>query len=287
MINVVADGLDHPECVAWGPDGFAYAGGEAGQLYRIHTGTGDVTVAADNGGWILGLALDAQANAYTCNPTHRAVECIQPGGEATVYSYGTTDRPMVAPNYPVFATDGTLYVSDSGDWQGGNGCVYRIEPSGRTTVWTEATPQFPNGLALDAEGRHLYVVESTLPGVVRLTIGSDGEPGLPELVIALPGCVPDGLAFDREGGLYISCYRPDRIYYLSTDHRLLIVADDYQGTSISAPTNVAFYGAELDRLLVASLGRWHIGSLDVDVPGQALHYPELTSDSRTVIRDHI
>ena len=27
--------FDHPEAVAWGPDGRAYAGGEAGQLYRF------------------------------------------------------------------------------------------------------------------------------------------------------------------------------------------------------------------------------------------------------------
>ncbi len=29
------NGLDHPECIAWGCDGYAYAGGEAGQFYRI------------------------------------------------------------------------------------------------------------------------------------------------------------------------------------------------------------------------------------------------------------
>ena len=27
--------LDHPEAVAWGPDGRIYAGGEDGQLYRL------------------------------------------------------------------------------------------------------------------------------------------------------------------------------------------------------------------------------------------------------------
>ena len=27
--------LDHPEAVAWGPDGRVYAGGELGQLYRV------------------------------------------------------------------------------------------------------------------------------------------------------------------------------------------------------------------------------------------------------------
>ena len=35
QVSVLVDGLDHPEGIAWGLDGYAYAGGEAGQLYRI------------------------------------------------------------------------------------------------------------------------------------------------------------------------------------------------------------------------------------------------------------
>jgi gluconolactonase len=31
----LAGGFDHPEGIAWGPDGFLYAGGEAGQVYRV------------------------------------------------------------------------------------------------------------------------------------------------------------------------------------------------------------------------------------------------------------
>lgn len=34
-ITIVAEGLDHPECVALHPDGSLWAGGEAGQIYRI------------------------------------------------------------------------------------------------------------------------------------------------------------------------------------------------------------------------------------------------------------
>ena len=41
-ISVFLDGLDHPEGVAWGPDGFIYAGGEIGQIYRINIETKDV-----------------------------------------------------------------------------------------------------------------------------------------------------------------------------------------------------------------------------------------------------
>ncbi len=32
-----ANGLDHPEGVAVGPDGMIYAGGESGQVYRIES----------------------------------------------------------------------------------------------------------------------------------------------------------------------------------------------------------------------------------------------------------
>ena len=35
IIGDFGSGLDHPECITWGCDGYAYAGGEAGQIYRI------------------------------------------------------------------------------------------------------------------------------------------------------------------------------------------------------------------------------------------------------------
>ena len=35
QVSVFVEGLDHPEGIAWGLDGYAYVGGEAGQVYRI------------------------------------------------------------------------------------------------------------------------------------------------------------------------------------------------------------------------------------------------------------
>ena len=34
-ISILVEGLDHAEGIAWGLDGYAYAGGEAGQIYKI------------------------------------------------------------------------------------------------------------------------------------------------------------------------------------------------------------------------------------------------------------
>ena len=54
---VFAEGLDHPEGVAWGPDGRIYAGGEAGQIYAID-GDGTVEQLASTGGFLYGMQGD-------------------------------------------------------------------------------------------------------------------------------------------------------------------------------------------------------------------------------------
>lgn len=276
VVQTLVEGLDHPECVAYGPDGFVYAGGEAGQIYRIDMDARHVAQLATTDGWVLGIASDAEANLYACDPKNHALMLIT-GDEHTVsvLSDGTEARAMFTPNYAVFDASGNLYVSDSGTWLRGDGCIYRINHDGKTEIWTSQCRRFPNGLAIDPAGEHLYVVESTAPGISRIPFLADGVAGTAEVLLELPDTVPDGIAFDESGRLYIGCYRPDRVYRFDpTDSSLTIVADDWQGTSISAPTNIAFAGPDLTQLLIASLGRWHIGSLHVDRPGAKLHYPQ-------------
>lgn len=275
-VEVVADGLDHPEGVAVGADGTLYAGGEAGQLYRIDAATGAVEEIACSGGWILGLALDRDDTIVACDPKRRELLTVTPEGEVAVLSRGTPERPMTNPNWPVFSDD-ALYVSDSGTWEGAEGRIYRVAGDGTTELWSDALPRFTNGMALEDGGSALYVVESTGPSVSRVPILADGSAGTPELVIELPGTVPDGLALDEDGGLYIACYRPDRIYRLDRRGSLEVVAEDFQGTVVGAPTNLALGGRDGRDLFIASLARWHVGRLRVSVPGLPLRYPSLPS----------
>jgi gluconolactonase len=124
------------------------------------------------------------------------------------------------------------------------------------------------------------------PRVVRVRIEPDGSAGPVENVVELPRTVPDGLAFDTDGNLYISCYRPDVVYRLSPVRqahgtawgKLDVLAEDYAGTVIAAPTNIAFCGRERNVLLSASLGRWHITRYDAGATGIPLHYPSLEAE---------
>jgi gluconolactonase len=49
--------LDHPEGIAVGRDGTLYAGGEAGQLYRISPDAAKVETIASIGGHCLDISL--------------------------------------------------------------------------------------------------------------------------------------------------------------------------------------------------------------------------------------
>ena len=71
-VSVLVDGLDHVEGIAWGLDGYCYAGGEAGQIYRIDIERKEAVQIADTSGFILGLAIDSE-------PQHLCVRHGQQG----------------------------------------------------------------------------------------------------------------------------------------------------------------------------------------------------------------
>ena len=262
--KVLVFGLDHPEGVCWDPDrGCVWAGGEAGQVYRVELEQRTFAEVARAPGFVLGLALDGRG---------RLVLCCQ---EAGVHAWdGERFTPIATDvtfaNYPAFGHDGTLYVSDSGTWRRDDGRLLRIAADGAIETLSRERPCCTNGLAVSPDARHLWLVESADPRISRI----DLDTGRCETIARIEGAVLDGLAFTDAGGLLVSCYRPDRIYHLGADGAIEVVADDPQGTILSAPTNVCFAGPELDRVVAANLGRWHLTLLHLGLRGVAPHRPE-------------
>jgi gluconolactonase len=274
-LTSVGFAFDHPEAVAWGPDGFAYAGGEAGQLYRFPLDGGALQeVARVEGGFLLGLAHDSDANTYACDDRSRYVHRITPDGRISVYSSGNAEQAMRVPNYPVFDDAGSLYVSDSGTWGARDGFIWKIAPGGKDAeIWDRQANGFTNGMCLSADGRFLYVVESSPPLISRVAINPDGSAGARSVVIELPRQVPDGVAFDLDRNLIISLYNPNIIYRLTPGGELITLYDDWEQLMLVAPTNVAFGGPDMRDLIIASLCGWSVHKARMDVPGLRMRYP--------------
>jgi gluconolactonase len=266
--EIFASGLDHPECCAFDRDGNLWAGGEAGQLYRIDA-AGKVETIANLGGFCCGVALSPDdLEIYVCVSGVGIVR-VSKTGEHNVFATHAGSHKIVAPNYLLFDHRGRLYVTDSGNWMKRNGFVLRFTPDGRGEVL--AGPfGYANGLALTADERHLFMVESDTDSILRFEIGSNGQLRQPDAYAEDVGRLPDGLALDSFGDLYVCCYASDEIWRISPDRQKTLLAHDRWGILLGRPTNLAFGGKDFDEIYVANLGRFTITRANIGVRGQPL-----------------
>ena len=272
-LETFAFGLDHPEGICVTPDGHTYVGGEAGQVYRVDD-DGSIEQIVSTGGFMLGLAADADGRVYAIDNVAKCVWRVDPDQRTTeAWAQGPDGRPFKTPNWGAFDEAGSYYLSDSGGWGTADGCVWRVPAGGQPEVWSESVRNFPNGLALAADGSRLYVLESLPGALVEIAVRPDGTAGERTLLCDLDPAVPDGVALAEDGGFYIACYRPDAVLRWHPDDGLSVVAEDPRGTVLAAPTNIVFTGANADVIVVPNIGRWHMTRIPVGVRGVPLNYP--------------
>lgn len=260
--------LAHPEGIAVHSDGSVWCGGEQGQVFRIDADGSRVEQVATTGGFCLGLAFDRHHDLYICDLRHAAVMRMDAlSGQVAVFADGAAGRPLRIPNYPAFDERGRLYVSDScGFKQPGPG-IFRFNPDGVGELWSAEDYDFANGLAFAPSFRHLYVAETFARRVSRVSIEADGSAGRRETVADLGRSLPDGLAFDVEGCLYIGCYEPSQILCVTPAGSPEVLLADPEAHLLCHPTNLAFRG---HTLLACNFGRWHVTEMVTSVEGLAL-----------------
>lgn len=267
QFEVFATGIDHPECVAFDSRGDLWAGGESGQIYRISPER-KVQLVTTMGGFCAGLAFSPADELFVCNPQHGIVR-VKPTGEFSVFASHAGSHKLVCPNYGVFDAAGNYYVTDSGNWQARNGWVMRFTPDGHGQM-VAGPLGYANGLALSADQRFLFMVESDTDAVFRFLVQGDGSLGAYDVYATECGRFPDGLVLDAAGNLYVCCYASDEIWRISPQREKTLFAWDCWAIKLGSPTNLAFGGAEFDELYVANLARTTITRARVQRQGQRL-----------------
>ena len=270
-VRVVCKELDHPEGLCVGEDGSLIAGGEAGQIYRVDEDSRSAEVVARTGGFVLGICSDASGVVYACDAGRNEVLRISPGGAVEPLTSGPLDNP----NDCALDSEGNLFFSESGSYRPGrhSGRIHVIGAGGETRCIHPGPLHFANGVFFDSGSSLLYVVESTGPSV--LAFRTDG-PGLASLdpvrrIDLVPGTVPDGVALDTVGNLYIAFYSPDQIGVIRPNGSFEVLFRDFQGEWMNRPTNIALRRNEI---LFANLGGWHLGAVPHELDPVRPCYPK-------------
>jgi sugar lactone lactonase YvrE len=215
----IITGLKQPESIAIGPRGQVYVSEtgeyekandgyisilEAGKLRPFATGLDDPhgikwwrdhLFVSDNMGLV--WRIDAQGNV------ERFVDA--------------TDFPRKITNFNDLEIDsaGNLYISDSGDWEGGGGVIFRITQEKKVTAVITDDDDWrlvsPNGLLMDGPNK-LLVVDYTTGILFRVNL--QATPRTLEKIAGGFGA-SDGLVRDARGRLIVTDYAGHRVFVLA------------------------------------------------------------------------
>jgi gluconolactonase len=200
-----------------------------------------------------GNTLDAQGRLYTCESQARRVTRTDKKGNVETLAERWEGKRLNSPNDIVVRHDGNVYFTDPAfgkssesrelDFYG----VFRITPKGVLEVLAKPKGR-PNGIALSANGKTLFVANSDEKNVRAYDLDGKGLASNERVVISGISGVPDGLRADEKGNLYVACkglavYSPDfkllRMFELSEKPSNCTFGDpDFETLYITARTSV-------------------------------------------------
>ena len=289
------------------------SGPRNGQIYKF-TPAGEKSVLIDFGTpGVTGLTADRSGNVYVTRSvgTNNGVFRVSQDGQAVRLS-GT--EKILFPNSLAFDAQGNLFITESFSFDPpltpypgtngiapafGRGGIWRVPPQGNAELWLRddlltgtgilaGLLQFPCGAnGLGYYQNALYVANTERGLVLRIPILPNGSPGALETIAQVPDPdpsflaygppVPDGLALDSAGNIYVPVINRAVVVRISADGKswqtLATVAD-----RLDCPASLAFgtTPAERTSLFVTSLSMVpgfagpSLIKIDTGIPGLSL-----------------
>jgi gluconolactonase len=210
-----------------------------------------------------GLAVDIEGFIVAATHHRKAITRYNPHtAESEVIADTFEGNPFNSPNDLAITHDGIIYFTDP-DFQrsaapGGQPRtrVYRIAEDGVTVV--DETMVNPNGVSLSPAQDVLYVAGGGEQGVLRAYPIVERRPGPSRDIAAVS--VPDGMAIDCLGNIYVTEHLLQRIRVFSPDgEQIATIKVD------ANVTNAAFGGPDRRTLYITGAGA--VWKLELNVAG--------------------
>jgi sugar lactone lactonase YvrE len=248
--------------------GTAGTGPSAIQVYNRHTEQLEQTIVVQGEALafehaLSNIAIDSQGRIYALSTQLGLIRFTKQGQTYQQGAYGAPlpdlPPPVPGPDFPpipndvVFDDAGYAYVTDSLQ-----ATIFRYAPGGGVpTVWFQSPlflgsgpiPFGTNGIRLDPERQHVYVVSTTSPTnpalgtIYRLPlVDSPSASDLETFYQYVAAEGPDQLAFASDGTLYVTLAFSNQISFLSTSGAELGRIQSQPGDEVPLdnPAGIAF-----------------------------------------------
>jgi hypothetical protein len=215
----IITGLKQPESIAVGPRGQVYVS-ETGEYEKANDGYISILQAGRTRRFAGGLddphGIKWWRGHLFVSDNMGLVWRIDAKGNVERF-VDATDFPRKITNFNDLEIDsaGNIYISDSGDWEGRGGAIYRITQDKKITVVITDDDDWrlvsPNGLLLDGP-TGLLMVDYTTGNLFRVDL--EATPRALEKIAGGFGA-SDGLVRDARGRLLITDYAGHRVFVLA------------------------------------------------------------------------
>ena len=209
-----------------------------GQLHVLLQEAGEVATISQSkeirrihstGGLPSGAAFDQNGILYITDFAHAAVLAVQDNGEQEVIVGTYEDKSLIGPNSIVYASNGTVFFTDSGPFgetgfHNPTGSLFMITNGGGAQMLRPVSLENlsnPCGVAVSPDGKFVYVAEMMQNRVLRFFQKPDGVYHC-SVFYQLQGRIgPSALVCDKQGCVYVAHYDiPDS----STEGNVLVIS---------------------------------------------------------------
>lgn len=248
-IERVVAGLLFADGPAWSHENFLiFSDVPRNKLMKLTPGE-PVAIFREDARGANGNAFDAQGRLYTCEGRGRRVVRTDKHGKIEAIAERWQGKRLNAPNDIAIRKDGEVYFTDPafGYQQDSRELnffgVFHISRKGEIEVVAKPKGR-PNGVAIAANGKTLYVGNSDERNVRSYDLDKNGNATNERVVISGIDGVPDGIRLDEKDNLYIAAAG---LAVYSPEGKLLVTIPLGE-----KPSSCAFGDADLQTLYITA-----------------------------------